>query len=393
MTAPDADFLFNVFRRQPVMFVKGEGAYLWDDAGKRYLDFFSGLAVCGLGHAHPGVARAVSEQMATLLHTSNLYYTGPQLDLARELTARLFGRVFFTNSGAESNECALKLARRHGHVTGGRHEVIVFENAFHGRTFLTLAATPQPKYQQGFGPLPEGFPVVPYGDLAAAAKAVTPKTCAVLVEPVQGEGGINTADPSFFRGLRELCDKHNLLLIFDEIQTGIGRTGKLFAYERLGVVPDVISIAKGLGNGLPIGACVAQEKTADLFKPGDHGSTFSGGAVVCRAALEVLKTLTPEILSRIDALGKRFLEEMSSWKSEIPAIKSVRGLGLMLGVELDRPGAPIVDACREDGLLVNCTAERVIRLLPPFLLTDAQVSEGLGVLKQNMKKLTRSPSA
>lgn len=385
--------LFNVFRRQPVAFVRGKGAYLWDDKGKKYLDFFSGLAVAGLGHAHPAVAKAVAEQSRTLVHTSNLYTTRPQLDLAKILSARSFGKIFFTNSGAESNECTLKLARRHGHVTGGRHEIIVFDNSFHGRTLFTLAATAQKKYQEGFGPLPEGFPVARYGDAAAVERLVTPKTCAILVEPVQGEGGVNTADVSFFQALREICRKNNLLLLYDEIQTGIGRTGKLFAYQRLGVEPDVLSIAKGLGNGYPIGACIARDEVADLFKPGDHGSTFSGGPVVCRAALEVLKVLTPSFLSRVEKMGKRFLEEIGSWKKEVPAIRDVRGLGLMIGVELDRPGAAVVDACREDGLLINCTAERVIRLLPPLILSAGQVSDGLSILKRNLKKLTASAAA
>ncbi len=380
--------LFNVFRRQPVLFVKGEGAYLWDDAGKKYLDFFSGLAVCGLGHAHPGVARAVAEQMSTLVHASNIYYTQAQLDLARELTARSFGKVFFTNSGAESNECALKLARRHGHVTGGRYETIVFDNSFHGRTLGTLAATSQKKYQEGFGPLLEGFVSAPFGDIAAVEKLIGPKTCAILVEPVQGEGGVNTAPASFFSGLKNLCAKHNLLLMFDEIQTGVGRTGKLFAYEHWGIEPDVLTLAKGLGNGLPIGACLARTPVADLFSPGDHGSTFSGGPAVCRAALEVLKVLTPGMLARVKSLGDLFLKELSSWKAELPAVKNVRGLGLMLGIELDRPGAPVVAACREAGLVLNCTAETVIRLLPPFCLTDGEVSDGLSTLKRVLKKLT-----
>jgi acetylornithine/N-succinyldiaminopimelate aminotransferase len=386
-------YLFNVFRRQPVAFVKGKGAYLWDDKGKKYLDFFSGLAVAGLGHAHPAVAKAVADQSRTLVHTSNLYYTKPQLELAKVLSTRAFGKIFFTNSGAESNECALKLARRHGHVTGGRHEVIVFSNSFHGRTFFTLAATAQKKYQEGFGPLPEGFPVAPYGDAAAVEKLIGPKTCAILVEPVQGEGGVNTADVSFFQALRDLCRRNDLLLIYDEIQTGIGRTGKLFAYQRLGVEPDVLTVAKGLGNGYPIGACLARNEVADLFKPGDHGSTYSGGPVVCRVGLEVLKVLTPSFLSRVEKTGKRIMDEVSSWRKEIPAIRSVRGLGLMIGIELDCPGAAVVDACRADGLLVNCTAERVVRLLPPLILSSGQVSDGLKVLKRNLKKLTFSAAA
>jgi acetylornithine/N-succinyldiaminopimelate aminotransferase len=385
--------LFNVFRRQPVTFVKGKGPYLWDEKGRRYLDFFSGLAVAGLGHAHPKVSSAAAAQLRTLVHVSNIYHTRPQVELAQALSKRAFGKVFFTNSGAESNECALKLARRHGHLTGGRFEVVVFENSFHGRTLFTLAATAQKKYQEGFGPMPEGFVSVPYGDAAAAARAAGPKACAVLVEPVQGEGGVHTADASFFRALRALCDERNLLLIYDEIQTGIGRTGKFLAYQRLGVAPDVLSIAKGLGNGLPIGACLAKDEVADLFKPGDHGSTFSGGPVVCAAALEVLKALTPAFLSSVEKKGRRMLEEISSWKAGIPAIRSVRGLGMMLGVELDRPGAPVVDACREDGLLVNCTAERVVRLLPPLILSDREVAAGLAILKRNLKKLTAPSTA
>jgi predicted acetylornithine/succinylornithine family transaminase len=384
----DASSLFNVFRRQPVLFTKGRGARLWDEAGKEYLDFFSGLAVCGLGHAPEALTRAVAEQMSELVHVSNIYYTRPQLDLAKELSARTFGKSFFTNSGAESNECAIKLARRHGHRTGGRYETIVFDNSFHGRTLGTLAATAQKKYQEGFGPLLEGFPVARFGDAASVEKLIGPKTCAVLVEPVQGEGGVHTADPSFFRALKDLCAKHNLLLMFDEIQTGVGRTGKLFAYQQLGLEPDVLTVAKGLGNGLPVGACIAQARVADLFAPGDHGSTFSGGPVVCRAALEVLKALTPAALERIAALGRTFLKEMSSWTKEIPAVKGARGMGLMLGLQLDRPGAPVVAACREAGLIVNCTAETVVRLLPPFCLTDAEVSDGLSILKTALKKLT-----
>jgi len=361
---------------------------LWDADGKRYLDFFSGLAVTGLGHAHPAVAAAVARQARTLVHTSNLYYTRPQVELAAELVKRTFpGRVFFSNSGAEANECAIKLARRHGHLTGGRHEIIVFEHAFHGRTLGALSATPQEKYRTGFGPLLDGFPVVPFGDLAAVERAAGANTCAVLVEPIQGEGGIHTAPPEFFAGLQRLCRDGNLLLMFDEIQTGVGRTGTLFAFQSLKVDPDVLTMAKGLANGLPIGATIARPEVADLFKPGDHASTFSGGPVVCRAAQAVLKALTAAQLKRIAFLGRRFLDEISSWKKDVPSIVAVRGLGLMIGIELDRPGGGIVDACRESGLLVNCTADRVIRLLPPFILTDAQASAGLAVLKKVVARI------
>jgi acetylornithine/N-succinyldiaminopimelate aminotransferase len=261
-------YLFNVFRRQPVMLVKGRGAYVWDAAGKKYLDFFAGLAVVGLGHSDPRVARAVARQARTLVHTSNIYHTEAQRKLAEELSRRTFGgKVFFANSGAEANECAIKLARRFGHVSpkngAGRHEIIVFENSFHGRTMAALSATAQKKYQEGFGPMLEGFPVAKFGDAGSVEAAVTPRTCAILVEPIQGEGGVNVADAGFFRALRDICRKHDLLLMYDEIQTGVGRTGKLFAYETLGVPPDVLTVAKGLANGLPIGACLARAETAD----------------------------------------------------------------------------------------------------------------------------------
>jgi predicted acetylornithine/succinylornithine family transaminase len=370
------------------MFVRGEGARLWDADGRRYLDFFSGLAVTGLGHAHPAITRAVAEQAATLVHVSNLFHTQPQRDVAEALVTRTFpSKVFFSNSGAEANECALKLARRHGHLTGGRHEIIVFDHAFHGRTFGSLSATPQKKYQDGFGPMLPGFPVAPFGDIAAVERLIGPKTCAILVEPVQGEGGVHMADPAFFQALSALCRKHNLLLMFDEIQTGIGRTGALFAFQKLGVTPDVLSIAKGLANGYPIGATLAKPEVADLLKPGDHASTFGGGPVVCRAAQEVLKALSTEQLRRVETLGQRVRDEISSWRSVCPAIKDVRGMGLMIGVELDRSGVPIVEACREAGLLVNCTAETVVRLLPPFVLTDAEAAEGLSILKDALKKV------
>jgi predicted acetylornithine/succinylornithine family transaminase len=386
--------LFNVFRRQPVLFVRGRGPYLWDSSGKKYLDFFAGLAVCGLGHADPGVARAVADQSRRLVHVSNLYYTQPQRDLARELVRRSFpSRIFFANSGAEANECAIKLARRFGHRTPykgaprdnvPRYEIIVFENSFHGRTLGTLAATAQEKYKTGFGPLPEGFPVAKFGDMASVRAVSGPKTCAVLIEPIQGEGGVNMASPSFFRSLKNFCRQRNLLLIFDEVQTGIGRTGKLFAYEHLSVKPDIFTLAKGLANGLPIGACVARPAVADLFGPGDHASTFSGGPVVCQASRVVLKALTPQMLRRIRILGERFRREIESWKKEIPSIRSVRGVGFMWGIELDRPGADLVMACLKDGLLINCTADRVIRLLPPFCLSDQDVVRGLSILRKNL---------
>lgn len=391
----ESPYLFNTYRRQPVTFVRGKGPWLWDDRKKRYLDFFSGLAVCNLGHANRNVARAVAHQVRTLLHTSNLFSTLPQRELAKELSTRTFGgKVFFTNSGAEANEGALKLARRFGYVhpgpEGPRHEVIVFEAAFHGRTFGALSATPQKKYQTGFGPLLPGFPVAAFGDMASVKAQLTARTCAVLVEPVQGEGGVRTVPPSFFKDLSDFCQANNLLLMFDEVQTGLGRTGTLFAYQNPeivppGVVPDVMSIAKGLGNGLPIGALLARSEIADLLQPGDHATTFGGGAVPCQAAIAVLRQLTPSLLSDVKRLGTLIRREISGWRSELPFIKDVRGAGLMIGVELDRPGAAVVPAALEKGLLVNCTADTVIRLLPPFVLSRTETLRGLKILKSVLK--------
>lgn len=389
---PESPYHFHMYRRQPVVFTKGRGATLWDDKGRRYLDFFAGLAVCGLGHADPRVARAVSDQVRRLLHTSNVYFTEPQARLAEALSKRSFGgKVFFCNSGAEANEGAIKLARRFGHTTPARgkprYEIIVFEHSFHGRTLATLSATSNRKYGKGFGPLPGGFPSAVLGDIGSVKRKITPRACAVFVEPIQGEGGVHTAPDSFFRALRALCRKHNLLLMFDEVQTGVGRTGKLFAYQHLGFAPDVLALAKGLGNGLPIGAVLAKPGVADLFKPGDHGTTFGGGPVVCRAALAVLEALTPRLLRRVVVLGGLIRKEVESWRDELHIIKEVRGRGLMIGIELDRPGAAVVKFCREQGLLVNCTAERVIRLLPPFCLTDAEARRGLVILKQALRNL------
>lgn len=392
----ESPYLFPVYRRQPVVFKKGKGAWLWDDEGHKYLDFFSGLAVCNLGHAHPAVAAAVCKQIKTLVHTSNIYATVPQRDLGEALVKRTFdAKVFFSNSGAEANELLIKLARRHGTVSPGpegpRSEIIVFESAFHGRTMGALSATPQKKYQEGFGPLLPGFVVANYGDIADVRAKVTAQTCAVLVEPIQGEGGVRRAKPVFFAELAALCREKNILLLFDEVQTGFGRTGTLFAFQNPEVVPtearpDAFSIAKGLANGLPMGGVVATPALAGLLHPGDHATTFGGGAVVSQAALAVLKTMDASLLSRVRALGKLFRAEIESWKKDLPCIQEVRGAGLMLGIVLDRPGADPVKAARELGLLINCTADTVLRLLPPFVLSDADAKKGLALLKKALQK-------
>jgi acetylornithine/N-succinyldiaminopimelate aminotransferase len=393
----ESPYLFNTYARQPVTFVRGKGPWVWDTEGKRYLDFFSGLAVCNLGHANRLVARAVSHQIRTLVHTSNIYSTAPQRELAKALSTRTFGgKIFLTNSGAEANEGALKLARRFGSVhpgpDGPRHEIIVFDSAFHGRTFGALSATPQKKYHEGFGPLLPGFPVARYGDVESVRSLLSARTCAVLVEPIQGEGGVRTVPPSFFKNLYDLCRGKNVLLMFDEVQTGIGRTGTLFAYQNpevvsAGVIPDVMSIAKGLANGLPMGAILARGEIADLIRPGDHATTFGGGPVPSQAALAVLNQITPSLLSDVQRLGSLIRKEISGWMKEFSFIKEVRGKGLMIGIELDRPGAEIVQTARKAGLLINCTAGNVIRLLPPFVLTRAQTLRGLKLLKSAFKTL------
>jgi len=395
----ESPFLMHTFRRQPVTFVKGRGATLWDERGHRFLDFFSGVGVVGLGHAPRAVAAAVSDQMRRLVHTSNIYFTQPQRHFSRELSRRAFpGRMFLSNSGAEANECAIKLARRYGFRTPvrgkPRHEIIVFKNSFHGRTLGTMAATGQARVRFGFGPLPVGFPQAQFGDAGSVKKKINPRTCAVLVEPIQGEGGVCITNPSFFKTLQTLCRRHRLLLIFDEVQTGMGRTGDLFAYQnpavvQRGVTPDVLTVAKGLANGLPIGATLAKSPVADLMGPGDHGSTIGGGPVVCQAALTVLQRLGTKMLSRVRTLGRMFQKELNQWPQEMPYIHTVRGVGLMWGLELNQPGASVVRTCLENGLLVNCTAERVIRLLPPFCLTDREVKRGLGILKNSLRMLQK----
>ncbi len=378
------NFLLPTYARLEVSFTRGEGAWLWDSAGKRYLDVISGIAVCNLGHAHPALARALCEQAKRLWHTSNLYRIELQETLAFEL-ARLSGmdKAFFCNSGAEANETAIKLARAFGHAQGiDCPKIVVCEGSFHGRTLATLSATGNLKVQQGFAPLVAGFVRVPYTDPEAIAQLAEDRTIvAVLVEPVQGEGGVRIPKPGYLAKLRSLCDQNGWLLMLDEVQTGIGRTGAWFAYQHENVVPDVMTLAKALGNGFPIGACLAKGVAAEVLKPGMHGSTFGGNFLACSVALEVLKTVERErLLSRASALGSYLLSEFSARLKDHPKVKAVRGLGLMLGIELDFPAAPLVQAALERSLLINVTAERVVRLLPPLILTDEQAEQLVEVL-------------
>lgn len=367
----------NTYKRFPLVFERGRGCTLWDTEGRQYTDFVAGIAVCNLGHANPEISRALARQADKLFHVSNLFYTVPQVELAEWLVGRCFAdRVFFCNSGAEANEAAIKLARKTFFDRGdfNRWRIVTMDQSFHGRTFATLSATGQKKVREGFEPILEGFDFVPFNDMEQLAAAVTDKTCAVLLEPVQGEGGIRCADRQYLKDVRRLCDEKGIMLIFDEIQTGIGRTGKLFAHEHFDVQPDIMTLAKALGNGLPIGAMLATEKAAAAFTPGAHASTFGGTPVITAAALEVLKIIEAEnILEHCQKVGDYFKSRLLWLKERHPVVEEVRGVGLMLGMKLSQKGAPVVEACMEKGLLINCTQENVLRFVPPLVITAEEV--------------------
>jgi acetylornithine aminotransferase len=369
MTEP----LMATYKRLPVAFARGEGAWLWDTEGRRYLDALAGIAVCGLGHAHPAVRDAICEQAGLLVHTSNMYRITEQERVGAMLTEMSgMDRVFFGNSGAEANEAAIKIARLHAHRHGVENPaILVAENSFHGRTLATLSATGNRKVQAGFEPLVQGFVRVPYDDIEAIeiAAANRPNIVAILVEPIQGEGGVRIPAPDYGQRLRELCDRHGWLLICDEIQTGMGRTGRWFGHEHGGTFPDVVTLAKGLANGMPIGACLARGAAAEVFGPGSHGSTFGGNPLVCRAARAVLETIVAEdLIANAAEQGAYLLDGFRDVLAHVPGVVEIRGRGLMLGIELDRPCADLVGQALEAGLLINVTAERVIRLLPPLIL-------------------------
>jgi len=387
--------VMGTYARWPVVFIRGEGAYLWDVEGRRYLDFLAGIAVCNLGHAHPKVAQAVADQARRLVHTSNLYYTQPMIELAERLTGACFAdRVFFCNSGAEANEGAIKLARKYHKVKGqpGRYKIITAEGSFHGRTMATLSATGQAKIKDGFDPLLDGFDHVPYNDLTALKSAVDDKTAAVMLEPIMGEGGVVMPQEGYLEGARELCQERDLLLIFDEIQTGLGRTGSLFAHQAEGVEPDVMTLAKGLAGGLPMGALLATEKVAQTFSPGSHASTFGGGPVAAAAATTVFDELTKEgFLERVEATGRHFLSRLQALAEKYPVAKEARGRGLMMALVLNQPGAEVVQECFERGFIINCTQETILRFLPPLIVTEAQIDELIQVLDEILGKLDKEP--
>ncbi len=376
--------LMPTYGRLPVSFVRGEGCRLWDDAGHRYLDLAAGIGCCCLGHGEPRLAEAIGEQAARLIQVSNLYYTEPMVAVAEQLCAHSFGeRVFFCNSGAEANEGAIKLARKRSRdrFGPGRYRILAFYGSFHGRTLATLSATGQTKVWKGFEPTVEGFDFADYGDLASVEAALTDAHCAVLVEPIQGEGGVVVPPAGFLEGLRQLCNQRDLTLIFDCVQTGMGRTGKLFCHQHEGVTPDVMTLAKGLGGGVPIGAIVATEAAGTVLTPGTHASTFGGNPLVCAAARAVLEALTEGgVVTNAAARGAQFFDGLAVIASRNEAIREVRGRGLMVGVALDRPVAPILDRLREAGIIALPAGPQILRLLPPLVISEAEVEEALAAI-------------
>jgi acetylornithine aminotransferase len=372
-------YIFPTYKRPPFALVKGEGCRVWDESGKEYLDFVGGIAVCALGHSSPIVTQALEEQSRTLVHVSNLYYTRPQAELAKLLVENSFAdRVFFCNSGAEANEAAIKIARRYTREKfgPGKYTILSMQGSFHGRTMATLSATGQSKVQVGYDPLLPGFKFIPYNDLAALRAAVDDTVCAVMLEPIQGEGGIVVPHPDYLKGVKEICREKQALLIFDEIQTGMGRTGRLFAYEHFGVSPDILSLAKALGNGLPIGAMLGTEEVASAFGPGSHASTFGGTPLVTAVSKAVVSSLLKDgWLEHCRDMGAYFMARLEDLKKRHACIKQVRGLGLIIGVELDRPGAPVLDACVQRGFLINCAQEKVLRFVPPLVVTKKEIDQ------------------
>ena len=380
------EVIAKTYKRFPVVFTRGSGSSLWDENGKHYTDFVAGIAVCNLGHAHPKIVAALTAQAQTLWHVSNLYYTLPQKDLAAWLTAHSFAdRVFFCNSGAEANEAAIKLARKHFKAAGNtsRFRVISMEQSFHGRTMATLSATGQEKVKHGFEPLLDGFDFVPFDDVGAIRAAIGPATCAVMLEPIQGEGGVRCPSPEYLKQVRALCDEAGLLLIFDEIQTGMGRTGTLFAYEQAGVSPDIMTLAKALANGLPMGAMLAREAVAAAFGPGVHASTFGGTPIVSAAALETCRVMEADgVLAHCRRVSEHFRSRLEWLKGRHAVIEEVRGRGLLLGIRLGTDGEPIVLKCMQRGFLINCVQGKILRFVPPLVIREEEIDALIACLDE-----------
>ena len=378
------DFIMPTYTKMPYIFVKGKGMKLYDIDGKEYLDFLGGVAVNNLGHCHPKVVAALQNQAAELIHCSNYYQIPQQIELAELLCNHSFAdKAFFCNSGAEANEAAIKLARKYSRDTYGpeRYEIITAADSFHGRTMATVSATGQEKVQRFFDPLLHGFKHVPFNDVAALEAAVTPTTCAIMLEPIQGEGGINMPSPGYFEAVREICDRHGLLLIFDEVQVGMGRTGKLFAYEHFGVTPDIMTLAKALAGGAPIGTMLANDKFAVAFVPGTHGSTFGGNPLVCAAAIATVRTILEDgLLNRCEEIGEYLTGELETLGKKYPFVKEVRGVGLMIGMALDIPAGDIVKKGHDRGVLLNVTHDTVLRFVPALIVTKQEIDAMIAIL-------------
>ncbi|WP_153005128.1 acetylornithine transaminase [Ferroacidibacillus organovorans] len=388
----DETAVMGTYARQPLTIVRGEGVHVYDDHGTRYLDFTSGIAVCGLGHCHPALVAAATHQIQTLWHMSNLYLTEPQAHLAARLAAAAgMDRVFFSNSGAEANEAAIKLARRYSKQAHGAHkgEILTFQNSFHGRTIATVTATAQPKYQEGFGPLPNGFKYVDSFTMKSVLERVTEKTCAIMIEPIQGEGGVRPVPVSFLNELRAFCDARGLLLIFDEVQTGVGRTGSWLAWQQVGVKPDIVTMAKSLAGGLPMGAMLATERVAAAFAPGTHGSTFGGNPVAASAALAVLDVVLEDgFLDTVTRRGQQLYSALCALAARRTEIVDVRGMGLMWGIEFATPIAgDLVAACRKRGLLVLTAGANTLRLLPPLIVSAADVERAVAMIAEALQEV------
>ncbi|MGP1575629.1 aspartate aminotransferase family protein [Selenomonas sp.] len=391
--AKDAAGYLPVFNRYKIVLDHGEGVYVFDNNGRKYIDFLAGIAVNVLGHAYAPLVQTIAEQAGRMIHCSNLYYTQAQADAAERLV-RLsgLGKAFFANSGAEANEGAIKIAHKYAHAKDPeKSQIITAWHSFHGRTLATLTATGQPKYHEGFGPLPGGFDYVHYGNIEELEKMMSAKTCAVLLETIQGEGGVHVPTAEYLKRVRELCDENGALLIFDEIQCGMGRTGKLFAYEHFGVQPDIVTLAKGLAGGVPIGAFVVTDEVAGAFHAGDHGTTFGGNPLACAAANVVLDTVQKEgILGHVDKVGEYFREKLEGFQKKYPAlIKEVRGKGLLLGMELTVEGRGIVNECLEHGAIINCTAGNVLRFVPPLIVKESHIDELCAILEPILAKYAK----
>ena len=387
-------YLMHTYNRFPVVLRKGRGMKVWSQDGKEYLDFVGGVAVNCLGHCHPKIVIALQKQAQRLIHISNYYHIEPQIHLARLLVENSFAdKVFFCNSGAEANEAAIKLARRYytEHLGQDRFEIITALNSFHGRTLATLSATGQEKLRKGFGPPVPGFSHVEFNNIAALEEALTPQTCAVMLEPIQGEGGVVVPDDGYLKDVRSLCDRNGILLILDEVQTGMGRTGSLFAYEHFGITPDIMTLAKGLGGGAPIGAMLATEKVAAAFQPATHGSTFGGNPLVCASAVATVEVILEDglILDQCRRMGTYLMEKLRELQQEFPSrVAEVRGMGLLVGMELIRDGAPVVNSCMENGVLINCAAGNVLRFMPPFIVTEKEIDHLVDVLERVFDRLS-----